>query len=345
MTDSHDLPLDELTSDLATVLGSRDPGSADPELVSCRTQRNPYSWTSRLEYSGGNGTKCYYVKIPIIDKNNEDVVYSRLNAEFERLKSLRETFEDESRLSVAAPIAYFERYPALVTEEVSGETLHDVLVRQTRRFGGHRGSYDLDELCRLTGMWLGRFQTETAVPRTEVDVAEVQDYCRIRLDSMLGLPTCPIDGEFKSRLLAHLELLGRAAGSDDLRASLRHNDFAPHNIIADHGTINVLDFTMCDEGETFYDITSFWERLESFARDPLHNSTLLAGLQAAFLDGLGHTVDLDSPGMRIGRCKFHLTQLAASFDKRSLNPYQRWRDHRNLKRTLGWLNDEMQRAP
>ena len=42
------------------------------------------------------------------------------------------------------------------------------------------------------------------------------------------------------KLRAHLEELGRAASPDDLRTSLRHNDFAPHNIITSHDAISVL---------------------------------------------------------------------------------------------------------
>lgn len=345
MTDSRNLPLDDLASELAAVLVSQQARTTIPELVSSKVQRNPYSYTCRLEYADGDETSCYYVKVPIIDKNNENVVYSRLKAEFDRLRSLRDSFEDDAQLSVAAPIAYFERYPALVTEEVSGEPLHDIMVRQTRRFGRRsRSGYDLEALCRLTGRWLNRLQAKTAVPRSIIDVDDVREYCRIRLDSILKLQACPIDREFKSRLLSHLEELGRAASPEDVRSSLRHNDFAPHNIIAGHDEINVLDFTMCDYGEAFYDITSFWERLESFGQDPLHDSKLVARLQSAFLDGLGRPLDLDSPGMRIGRSKFYVTQLAACFDKSSLNPYQRWRDHRTLKRTLGWLTDELARA-
>ena len=284
-----------------------------------------------------------FVKIPIIDENNEDVVFSRLQSEFEHLKHFREAFEKEPHLSVATPIAYFERYPALVTEEVRGHTLHDILVGQTRLIGRSHANYDIVDLCRLSGLWLSRFQAATTLPRSHVNIGELQHYCEIRLDSMLQTPNCPIDNHFKSRFLSHLDDVGHSIRPDDNTISLRHNDYAPHNIVADNDSISVLDFTMCDAGETFYDIVAFWERLESFKSDPLHSSRLMCELQAAFLGGFGQKIDVDSPGMRLGRCKFHVTQLASSFDKHSSHPYRRWLERHNLRRTVGWLKDEISR--
>lgn len=344
MTHGHDLQLHELINELAEALSANECFSATPELVSCETQRNPYSFTSRLQFSGDNVTRSYYVKIPIIDENNQDVVFSRLQSEFEHLKQFRGTFEKEAHLSVATPIAYFARYPALVTEEVRGRTLHDILVGQTRLIGRSHANYDIVDLCRLSGMWLSRFQTATALPRSHVNIDELQHYCEIRLDAMLRTPNPPIDNRFKSRFLSHLGEVGHSILPDDNTISLRHNDFAPHNIIADHDSISVLDFTMCDAGETFYDIAAFWERLESFKSDPLHSSRKMRELQAAFLAGFGETIDMDSPGMRLGRSKFHLTQLVSSFDKHSSHPYHRWQERRNLGRTVSWLEEEITRV-
>ena len=164
MTDTHELQLHQLVNELAAILSSDHYFSTTPELIACETQRNPYSFTSRLQFSGGDTTKCYYVKIPIIDENNKDVVHSRLESELEYLRRLKNAFRDDMHLSVAAPIAYLERYPALVTEEVRGRTLHDILAGQTRLFGGGRSDCDTANLCRLSGMWLSKFQSTTALP-------------------------------------------------------------------------------------------------------------------------------------------------------------------------------------
>lgn len=316
------------------------PLQKSPSIGDIKVIKNPYSNTARIDLNFGVNSKTFYAKLPVIDEHNEAVVHHRLQKEFEHLKFLRESLRNYPELSVIKPVAYFPDLPALVTEEVSGPTLHDLLVKGTRHLGRRSMVRKLEYCCTLVGRWLAIFQRLTKKDPSEFNTNDVVEYCQIRLDRLSKLKKKPVSSTFSARFIQHIGDLAARIPKETNFIAARHNDFAPHNIVLDDHGIYLLDFTMWDDAETFYDLAGFWQRLESMKADPLHSERILRKLQACFFQGYGKSVDINSPGFRIGRCKYQLTQMLTLLERQSGLPYQRWRDRRLWHGYRDWLDQE-----
>ncbi len=322
-----------LVNNADNYLGSHGPA----RLVDIAVDRNPYSRTAKLCLHVDGRTLVVYVKRPTIDQHNRAVAHERLDREFRILRRLSDAPGADQHLGVVRPIAYLPDWPALVTEEARGPTLQALISRGTRRWLGSPSGPELESVCEMAGKWLRHSQSETAEASRRFETAATLEYCQIRVQQIRQTDGALLPADFSSGLQRAVERLAARLPADGHARSARHNDYAPHNIIVTGDGLRVLDFTMCDTGETCYDPANFWERLQTLKLDPLRSRRQLDELQSAFLSGYGDPEATQAPGFTIARIQYRLARMATLADAAVNSRWRRLRDGPQLRDYRRWL--------
>ena len=272
--------LEALKRDPSTEFG--EPG-ASIELLA--RVDGPFSTVQRVKVRSGARSITAYAKIlkPYRDTPEELVRADRmLRREFNATKALFDVLKQDSEIGAVRPIAFLPEHRAVVTEEMPGRQLSDVLTSASS------ASADLLAIARRIGEWIRIYQSigETA---KVVSLAERRAYLDERLDQLDGRV---ISRGERRELLANFDALAAELGTE-IPAVPIHADLSPTNIIVDaNGRIAVLDFTMAKTGTTCHDISHLYFHFElSGARRRKREMmrefqvAMLAGYSPALSDG------------------------------------------------------------
>jgi Ser/Thr protein kinase RdoA (MazF antagonist) len=180
------------------------------------------------------------------------------------------------------PIAFLPEHRAVVTEEMPGRQLSEVLKSAAT------ASADLLAIARRIGEWIRIYQSIGTSDKV-VSLAERRAYLDERLEQLDGRVISPAE---RQDVLANFDALAAELGPD-VPAVPIHADLSPTNIIVDaSGRIAVLDFTMAKMGTTCHDISHLYFHLELGGARRRNRATMrdfqmamLAGYSPALSDG------------------------------------------------------------
>ncbi len=307
-------------------------------------QHNPYSDTIRLELFIGSVENVVYIKQVTTAKEEGDPINANVATEFNILRGLYGYYSGQSHLAVVRPIALLPKYNAIVTEEAPGPCLQTLLGRGARIYSSQRDCEVLGRYCFLAGAWLRLFQAFTRKGAGPFRIEDLVKYCDLRLRDLCCYPRSGVDERLRAAVLAYLNDMGQRIDETRNIIAGRHNDYAPHNMIAQNRTLCVLDFGFFDYDSTVYDACRFWYRLETMKVHPLFDSRCLSALQAQFLKAYGDHVNTESAAFKLAKCRFVVVGMAALVDQRSptaVGNLVKWRLYRKY---LAWLKSECTRS-
>lgn len=301
---------------------------------------NPGSTTYRVELFLCERKHAIYVKTLIpgqraTEKLKEDVIN-----EYELLCSLYDDYAGMSEISVVRPLAVFPEYGALVTEEAPGPTLQHRLARVTRILISDGYSNIAGKSCYLAGKWLNRFQQLTFKGNSSFLAGDIVNYCNIRLFDMAAKPVSGINKCLQKKISASIEEKSGQAMQQENKVAGCHNDYAPHNMIAQDNRLHVLDLGSFSYDSTIYDVCRFWHRLETFKAYPLVSSTRITDYQQKFLLGYGHSVDRNACAFKLAECRFVLSSMCSLLKGVSRSAIKGQVDSYIYRKYLGWLKRE-----
>ena len=289
---------------------------------------NPGSTTYRVELFLGEERHAIYVKVLVPGRGATERIKEDVLKEYEVLCSLYEGFTGISDISVVRPVAVFPEYRALVTEEAPGPTLQHQLARATRPWASSSDSGKADRSCYLAGKWLNKFQQLTYKGNSPFSAGHIVDYCNVRLSDLAARPDSGVNDSLQKKLSDCIEAMSIQATQQENTVAGCHNDYAPHNMIAQDNHLCVLDFGFFNYESTIYDVCRFWHRLETFKTDPLVSSSRITEYQESFLLGYEHTVDRNASAFRLAEVRFVLSSMCTllrggsrSFVKRQVDLY------------------------
>lgn len=302
-----------------------------------QTKKLTYSEISRLEVTADGVPRVLYAKRVTALNVEDDPVKWSVTSEFEILDCLFRVFSPIPRLCVPLPIVALPEHRAIVTEEVPGVALVELIAKAVRVYALGGMDCALDEYCRLAGTWLRHFQSATARRNGDFDVDALLVYCESRLKFLAERSGSGIDTRFRNAFVRHLGDLSARVGRVENRITGRHNDYSPHNIVVNEGDIAVLDFGYFDYESYAYDVYRFWHHLECMKLNPLFSASRLCQLQDSFLAGYGMPVDFTRPLFRLVACRFYLVRLA-TIDEQTMRSGLRGRlDRRVYDSCYRWL--------
>jgi hypothetical protein len=275
-------------------------GCPDARLCPVAYEERPYSHLLRVRVlTGGDASESPHVFVKIFKPKPHDggveKMRTRVAHEFGVTRRIHEAMAAWPDLSVVRPVACYVDDLAIVTEQEPGVTL---LVELHRRGGWFPSS---ETLCALestmtrVGAWVRAFQ-QVETGSGQVPVAALRDYVDIRLSRLTSHGVMrPRD---RTRLLGHLDALGRKIEASELREVIAHADLAPGNILVAGDRIVVLDFAMTNRATTLHDISRLFVQLDLLKAKPQFRASVVRRLQTALLCGFDPALAPDRPLFR-----------------------------------------------
>ena len=307
----------------------------------------PFSYVARVERESDAATRRVIVKVPRLMPGKADRRVPRLKLEIAAAQALAFTLKGQSALSVPDVVAFYPEIPALVWDEVAGETLEAMATRTAR------GRPDVNDLARLeqalhgAGRWLRVLQDGTAVEGREFSLGEMAEYVDVRLKRIGELGPRGLDIYWRARVKRVFTQARLPA--EALRLTSVHGDFSMSNIMFDGSRVVAIDFSRFGIGSSYYDVTRLYHQLGLLLHKPWFLPSTVARLRRALLNGYDPTLRADEPIFRLFLIQHLLchwlgllkTSPRARWQVRGFNRWVGFRHRRELAR----LVDELHKDP
>lgn len=288
--------------------------------------------------------KVVYLKRVKTDAISKHVARNRVLVEYQMLSQLYEHFHDHRTWGVARPIAVFPEELVIVTEEVPGTQLMEMIGKSAKRYMFGQAQDVLERYCTLAGTWLREFQSFTTQGAGDFNIQGLLQYCDTRLDTLIADGRSGIDEKFKAKFRSFLKSKHEEIGQGANVIVGRHNDFSPHNIIVDKERISVIDFGFFDHDSYLYDVCRFWFQLECMKISPFFNASTIDRLQRSFFEGYGGSIDRCDPAFEMVASRYFVTRLVTMAKEGMRGGLRGWIDRRSYKWCLTWLTQHCEKA-
>jgi Ser/Thr protein kinase RdoA (MazF antagonist) len=302
-----------LKSDSSTEFG--EPG-ARVELL--RRIDGPFSTVQRVRIQTPAHTLQAYAKVlkPYHDTPEELARADRmLQREYNATAALYQALRQDGEIGAVRPIAFLPEHRALVTEEVPGRPLSELLAETSRPSG------ELLAIARRVGAWIRIYQSLGESTGT-VQISERRSYLDDRLKQMQGRVVSPAE---RQEVLALFDSLASQL-PPEVAAVPIHADLTPMNVIVDAaGRIAVLDFTMAKSGTAHHDLAHVYFHLEMWGTRQ-HKPAMMRELQHALLAGFSPALSAEHPLFKLMLLQ-HVVCHAALLGARHVpvvDPVYRW---------------------
>jgi hypothetical protein len=237
--------------------------------------------------------------------------------EYRATAAFYDAAKQDEGIGAVRPIKLLPEHRAMVTEEVPGRPLGEILAEATTL---------TDELWRIAtrvGAWIRVYQS-LGDGRECVELPERRAYLEHRLNLLEGRV---LSGARRRGALEQFDALARELGTASLPAVPIHGDLGPMNIIVDErGRVTVLDFTMAKTGTTYHDLSHVYFHLELMAARHPARAPLFRALQQAMLAGYAAGTSAGHPLFRMMLLQHGVCHVALLAERRVplLDPVYRW---------------------
>jgi len=317
---------------------------SEPALRNSQDLSCPYSTVSRIEIDCDGSPKAVYLKRIKDDGIGRDAARHRVLVEYQILTELFGHFRTCRNRGVARPIAVFPEELSVVTEEVPGTVLAEMIGTFAKRYASARRQATLEKYCTSAGAWLRAFQAHTTQGSGEFNIEGLMHYCDQRLDTLIADGQSGIDAQFKEMFRSYLVRMHARSRGKVSTITGRHNDFSPHNIIVNGERISVIDFGFFDYDSPLYDVSKFWFQLECMKVSPLFRPSTIERLQNSFFAGYGAAFDHRDPAFELVASRYFVTRLATMVKEGRRGGLRGWIDRRSYKWCLDWLTKRLEEA-
>ena len=273
-------------------------GAAEVRLAPVRHEERPFSFLLRVAVHAGTPPQPGHLFLKVFKPKDPAAgvdLRRRVSNEFEAARAAYEFMSRWDDVGAVRPVACYPDLLAIVTEEVSGPTLLGWLESSATWFPGTARVQELEAAMTATGRWLKRFQEFEPTSGT-VSMLSLREYVDVRLRRMVEHRV--MGGQYRERLLAHLDRVGAQLTAADLREVPIHADFALGNILVSGSRIVVLDFAMANRGARLHDISRLFLQLDALRAKPWFRPRVIERLQTALLHGLDPALSTHHPLFR-----------------------------------------------
>jgi hypothetical protein len=307
----------------------------------------PFSYVARVERETDAATRRVIVKVPRLMPGKADRRVPRLKLEIAAAEALAFTLKGQATLSVPDVVAFYPDIPALVWDEVAGDTLETMATRTARWRPAAAEMTRLEHAFHGAGRWLRVLQEGTAVDGREFSLDEMAEYVDVRLRRISELGPRGLDIYWRARVKRVFTQARLPV--EALRLTSVHGDFSMSNIMFDGSRVVALDFSRFGIGSSYYDVTRLYHQLGLLLHKPWFLPSTVARLRRALLNGYDPSLRADEPIFRLFLIQHLLchwlgllkTSPRARWQVRGFN---RWVGFRH-RRELASLVDELHKDP
>jgi Ser/Thr protein kinase RdoA (MazF antagonist) len=268
-------------------------GTAGAVLEPVRRVDGPFSSVLRVRVSAGGASSFAFIKIlkPRDDSTDELARIGRfLDREYRSTLAFHRAVAQDTEIGALRPIACFPQHRAVVTEEVPGEQLNDLLHRSGEASPG------LLAVARRVGRWVRAYQ-QSMTTDAVVDLSERRAYLDDRLRALTG---SILSADERTSMLRTFDGIVAEIGRPTLPAVPIHADLTPGNImVGADGRVTVLDFTMAKTGPSTHDLSHVYFHLALRAARRPARAGMYAAVQEAMLAGYAPSLSAAEPLFRL----------------------------------------------
>jgi len=226
----------------------------------------------------------YYIK-ESSDLNN--IRYNKyIEEEYNNTKYIDDNFSSNTEISVVTPLKYFDDDKMFFMKEIKGQRLDNIFIRLIF-FRNKTKLIFITELCKK---WLNEFHKikPASVLNSEVLNFHDSEYKKIKLIHDRSLDNCaPSEVEDINKFYSKLYDLSNEISLADTDITLKHNDFAPWNVLFHEGGITVYDFADIQIDYKYYDLIYFVHSINKLSAKVPFNTAMFDFLQEKMLEGTG----------------------------------------------------------
>ena len=245
----------------------------------------PFSTVFRLDSSNQDASFKLYLKT-LCDSSDQAKARASIQNEYDIMSRLSQQFERVKMLDVPHPVKLYADSASLLTEEVEGSELENLLTGAARLFGRTSVKAAV-HMTELAGVWLREFQQMTADQETSVSFQPLALYCQERVEYLLK-HHAPGVTDSLNKAFVHLAKVAEDEGMPhSVFTAGCHGDFAPHNMITNKERLAVIDFTDYRMDCSLFDPINFLEKVGRMHNHFFYRSSFVDQLQSAFLKGYG----------------------------------------------------------
>jgi hypothetical protein len=263
------------------------------EPLSCMTRQGSRLMRVKVR----THAECFfaYIKLYNVDgctPHYIELMKQRGVRDFETTRRVHLLMRSVEGISTLRPIAFLPDHLAVVTEEVHGKTLGQLL---TRPAGWYAEREALDELCTVMsriGVWLRTVQT-LDVANTRFSLDGMREYLDVRLVRLVrhgGL-----GAEERCGILKYFDERSADVDEADLQEVVIHGDLSPSNVMIAGTNVTVLDFEMWRTGSVFHDLSRIYHQIELRKLKPWFKPSALDRLLEATISGFDPTLRPERP--------------------------------------------------
>jgi tRNA A-37 threonylcarbamoyl transferase component Bud32 len=301
----------------------------------------PFSDVLRIRIKSGTDSQFAFIKIfKLQDKSEAHVerIRNRLLRDFASTRRIYESFGGHANLASVRPIACFPEYFALVTEEIAGVTLDEV-IRQKLRFPARADSLrELGETFERLGAWVKTFQAANRTGK-QVSLEGVRAYIDERLVKMVGRGRLEFTEADRAGVLRFLDAKFPEIAATELSEVNIHADLNPENVIVNGDRVTLLDFTMAKTGTVHHDLSHMFMYLGIVKRKFIFRGAEIDRLQKAMLSGYDAALNPTQPLFQLLLLQHVVCHFASMPENPAPSPTRlyHWYLWRPYRRWLGQL--------
>lgn len=284
---------------------------------------------------------CYVKFHRALDRSPEDRerALTRMSEEAHATKEVFERLKGHPFYGVPRVYAFFPAELAIVTRELPGRRLLDVLRGKASGIVSRSALDELTEYLWHVGGWLREFQRpwRECVSEMTNPAEQLLPYITIRLDKLLKMGW--LTALDVTRIQAFVTAQERALVDELSRACRVHGDLSLSNVFVAPHSVGVLDFAMAGVSNVYEDLTYFFQRLDNLRVNPLFRDSTIRSLQHSFLAGSGDASIVEQPLFKAYQVRHIVNHLVDLSRSDGLNPLKRSYQHWQYRQRLSQLQD------
>jgi hypothetical protein len=278
--------------------------------------KRPFSFVMRagVWHDGDAGPREHlFVKVSKPKNINglSDAMRKRVEKDFAVTERVFARMSEGHGFGAVRPFACYPGHLAIVTEEVAGETLLELLQREARwSFSASRADRAIG-LMTEAGRWIRHFQEPSSETISDTWAETYIDH-RLRQIASTG----PRGERLRSLVLRHIRHLASRLPAGPVGKVTVHADLSPSNVMVSAGRVVVLDFAMCRLGHPLQDVSRLYTQLDLLAMKPQFRRPVIDALQQALLRGFDPSFDARDPAFRLQLLAQRVNHLASLSSRR-----------------------------
>ena len=260
-------------------------------LVNVKIQKiikRQFSHVSKCEISGTSGMCVVYVKIfhDSFTLNKMTKKEAVIN-EFDTLNFWYSKFKNSEQYSVVRPVFVIPDSFIIVTEEVKGIPLSNLIHKKINFFSSSKNIEILKSHLFNIGGWLKFFHSLDSSMQGTFSIDQFIEYVDFRLKILTEEKARKFPLKYRDKILDFIEKNRPQIGDEELKIALSHGDFNLGNIIVDGNKVTVLDFGKVVPNSFLLDLARSYHQLYLLTLKPSYPYKYIVPLQKSLIKGFG----------------------------------------------------------